>query len=99
MGKNLTPNNLPHSRTECGNFFDTKFLLFLIRFYVINIQNDQNLYIWELTYYIKLLFRTFRICPVMSQLQFIYELSYLCVGYKMGTNLTSNNLPHSCTVR
>ena len=47
-----------------------------------------------LTYYIKLDFQGFRLCPIMPQSQFIYKTCYIYETHKMAKSLTSPNLPH-----
>ena len=46
-------------------------------------------------YYINLVFPIFRICPIMSQFQFIYKTWYFYMGYEMGKHLTSHKSAHS----
>ena len=50
--------------------------------------------IWELTYYIKLHFQGFRLCPIMPQSQFIYKTWYLYETHKMAKSLTSHKSAH-----
>ena len=58
-------------------------------------QKSELRIIWSFNfYYINLVFLIFRICSIMSQLQFIYKTLHFHVGYKMVKNLTSRNLPH-----
>ena len=51
-----------------------------------------------LNYYINVVFLTFRICPIMPQVQFLYKMKYIYVSYKMvgsGVPRKSAHCPHS----
>ena len=93
----------PYFLTRCGHFTTLSALSGVKKMAIdrsplpmLNLVKEKGVRAWnwedfrELTYYINLVFRIFRICSIMSQFQFIYKTWHIHMGYDMDKNLTSH---------